>query len=177
MAIAKGILSFDFTCLEDLSTILCDGPWPSGCSTLVLLKWTSILNMKESFFERAPIWVRLPELPLEFWNEEVFVGVASSFGELLSINLTTASKRHLTYAHICIGVVEGVDMLEYVSFHSKLGVHKQKMIYKMILFAYFNCLKYGHKANKCPNPKADKKMKPFASSSGKVSSGKDKKKV
>ena len=105
------------------------------------------------------------------------MSVASSFRELLSISLTTTSKKFLTYAHICVGILEGVDMLKYVSFHSKLGVYKKKMIYEMISFTFFYCLKSRHKANQCPNSKADKKEKSSTSSSGKVPSGQDKKKV
>ena len=60
---------------------------------------------------------------MEYWNEDVFKGVADSFGELLSIDLVTASKGRLTYARICISVLEGDDMPEVVCFHSKLGTH------------------------------------------------------
>ena len=133
--------------------------------------------MNESFFLQALVWVRLLELPLEFWNEDVFVGVARSFGMLLSIDLTTASKRCLSYAHICIGVGEGVDMPEVVTFHSKLGVHNQKLIYETIPFACFHCLKSRHKANQCPKSKVERKKSNHVSISGKDNLGKDMKKV
>ena len=35
-AMAKGFLSFEFTYMEDLSNILCEGQWVVGHSTLVL---------------------------------------------------------------------------------------------------------------------------------------------
>ena len=103
--------------------------------------------MNNSFFVQAPIWVRLPELPLEFWNEGIFVGLASTFGEILSIDPITTSKRCLNYACICIGVREGTDMPKNMAFHSKIGVHVQKLIYEIVPFAYFLYLKAGHKAN------------------------------
>ena len=90
---------------------------------------------------QAPIWVKLQELLLEFWNADVFVGLASSFRELLSIDSIKASKRCPTYAQICIGVREGADMPEIVAFHSKLGVHVKKLIYEMVPFACFLCFK------------------------------------
>ena len=82
----------------------------------MLQKWSSKLDFSELFFQQAPVWVRLPDLPLEFWNEDVFMGVASSFGELLSIDPITTSKSKLTYARIYIGVREGDDMPEVVCF-------------------------------------------------------------
>ena len=155
MAMAKGFMSFDFTCMEDLSNILREGQWATGCSTLVLQKWSSKLYLNASFFVQALVWVRLPELPLEFWNEDIFWGLARNFGELLSIDPIIASKRCLNYARIYIGVREGTDMPETVAFHSKLGVHIRKLIYEIVPFACFLCLKVGHKVNQCP--RADKK--------------------
>lgn len=90
---AKGFLSFEFTCMEYLSSILSEGQWDIGHSTLVLQKWSYKMNLNDSFFVQAPVWVRLPEMPLEFWNEDVFVGLAISFGEILSIDPIIASKR------------------------------------------------------------------------------------
>ena len=61
----KGFLSFDSTCNEDLQNILCEGPWSIGRATLVLQKWSSKLDLNESFFQQALVWVRLLELTLE----------------------------------------------------------------------------------------------------------------
>ena len=73
--------------------------------------------------------------PLEFWNEDVFVGVENSFGELLSIDLITTSRRRLTYAHICSGFWEWDDMQDVVYFHSRLGRHVQNLDYEDVPFA------------------------------------------
>ena len=144
-------MSFDFTYSEDLASILSEGKWAMGHSSLVLQKWSSGMSLNDSFFAQAPMWVRLPELPLEYWNEDVFGGIARTFGELLSMDPITASKHHLNFARICIGVREGIDMPESVALHSKLGVHNQKIIYETIPFACFLYLKAGHKAHQCPN--------------------------
>lgn len=91
-----------------------------GRSTLVLQKRTLKIDLKDSFFVQAPVWVRLLAFPLEFWNEDVFVGVEKSFSEILSIDLIMTSRRRLTYARICIIVREGDDMPKVVCFHFKL---------------------------------------------------------
>ena len=116
---------------------------------------------------QALVWVRLLELPLEFWNEDVFRGVANSFGELLSIHSIIASRSRLTYAWICIGVREGDYMPEVVSFHSKLGTHTQQLDYESVHFSCFHFLKSGHKANQFPKVKAEKKRIPSSSNLGK----------
>ena len=91
------------------------------------------------------------------------MGVANSFGELLSIDSIIASKSRLTYARICIGVREGDDMPEVVCFHSKLGTHIQKMDYESVPFACFHSLKTRHKVNQCLKVKKENKKFPSSS--------------
>ena len=159
---AKGFMTFEFTCSEYFARILSEGQWAIGRSSLLLQKWSSGMSLNDSFFSQAPVWVRLPELPLEYWNEDVFGGIARTFGELLSTDPITASKRRLNFARICIGVREGTDMPEFVALHSKLGVHNQKIIYETIPFACFLCLKAGHKALQCPSAAKKKITKPVS---------------
>ena len=78
------------------------------------------------------------------------MGLARTFGELLSMDPITASKNHLNFSHIYIGIREGIDMPETMAFHSKLGVHIQTLIFETIHFSCFLCLKVGHKAHQCP---------------------------
>ena len=68
------------------------------------------------------MWVKLLGMPLEFWVEDVFQGIASTFEELLSMDLFIVSRRRLAYARICVGVIQGVDMLDSITLQSKLGV-------------------------------------------------------
>ena len=49
-AMAKGFMSFDFTCLEDLASILSEGQWAMGRSSLVLQKWSLGMSLNDSFF-------------------------------------------------------------------------------------------------------------------------------
>lgn len=91
-ALSKGLLSFTFSCEEDKLRILCGSPWMVGKTALVLQKWHPNLNMNDSLLVQVPVWVKLLGLPLEYWVECIFSRFASSFGELLSIDLVTASK-------------------------------------------------------------------------------------
>ncbi|GLJ40001.1 hypothetical protein SUGI_0818510 [Cryptomeria japonica] len=54
-AMSKGALSMDFSCKEDMSRVLCDGPWLIGKSTLALQKWSLKMDLNESFFVQAPV--------------------------------------------------------------------------------------------------------------------------
>ena len=53
------------------------------------------MDLSDAFFLSTLVWVRLPRLPLEFWHEDIFKGIARSFGELVAIDNVTASKSKL----------------------------------------------------------------------------------
>lgn len=66
--------------------VLCGGPWSFGKSSLTIKKWEPNMDLSNAFFLTALIWVRIPGLPLEFWHEDIFNGIASSFGELIAVD-------------------------------------------------------------------------------------------
>ena len=55
--------------------------------------------------------------------EDLFQGITGTFGKLLSMDPVTVSRR-ITYARICVGVFQGMDMPEFISLKSKLGIWK-----------------------------------------------------
>lgn len=85
-ALSRGLFVLSFSYGEDLEMILSGGPWMFGKSSLSLRKWSPNMELNDFFFESAPVWMRLPGLPLEFWLEDVFLGIANSFGELVAID-------------------------------------------------------------------------------------------
>ena len=119
---AKGYLSFCFSCDEDKRDILCSSPWVMGKHTLLLQKWAPNLYSLDDSAIQAPVWVKLHGLPLEFWVEDVFKGIANTFGELLSLDLVTVSRRRLNNAKFCVGVSHGIDLPKSIALKSKLGV-------------------------------------------------------
>lgn len=140
----KGYLSFSFSCEEDHRQILCNGTWMIGKYIMYIQKWYPNSGLDDEFVVQVPIWIKLPGLPMEYWEEDMFAGIDNAFGELLSIDPVTASKRRLIYARIRVGVGPDTDMPEEIEIDSKLGKWMQKIIYESIPFACFHCKRVGH---------------------------------
>ncbi|XP_059066255.1 uncharacterized protein LOC131857586 [Cryptomeria japonica] len=87
---------------------------------------------------------------MEYWEEDVFTGIANAFGELIGFDPVTTSRRRLIYARICVGVGPEMDMPEEIEIESKLGKWKQNIVYETIPFGCFHCKKVGHWDKKCP---------------------------
>ena len=55
LAIAKGFMSFEFSCPKDYENILCTRNWSVGRSSLILQKWTSNLDLNNYFLVQAQV--------------------------------------------------------------------------------------------------------------------------
>ncbi|KAF3782863.1 Transposon TX1 uncharacterized protein [Nymphaea thermarum] len=61
--------------------------------------------MKVDHTTRIPIWIQIPNLATELWNQSVFEGIARTLGgEVVSIDPFTRSLVRMGYARMCIEV-------------------------------------------------------------------------
>ena len=63
----RGWLAFKFKNEEDAACILV-GVWKWNCSGLLLKRWTPLFDSRTERYDSMPIWVKLPNLPFEFWS-------------------------------------------------------------------------------------------------------------
>lgn len=133
----NGFFSFVFNCKEGLNMVLCSEPWLFGNSTLTIKKWEPNMDLSDAFFLTTLIWVRLPGLPLEFWHEDIFKGIASSFGELVAVDNVTASKSKLQCARLYVKVAHLKNLPEKVELISKLGKRMQEIIFEDLPNTFF----------------------------------------
>lgn len=63
-----GLFLSKFTTEEALIFVL-SGSWAYEKHILTLAKWKPGFNPLDELNRMAPVWVRLPSLPLEFWDE------------------------------------------------------------------------------------------------------------
>ena len=89
----------------------------------------------------------------------MFQGIVHTFGELLSLDPVTVSRKRMSYARFCVGVTQGVDMPESISLTAKLGIWDQRIEYESFPFVCFQCKKARHWAKKCPSLKAKSRSK------------------
>lgn len=149
VAMAGGFFSFSFSCEEDFRSVLAGGPWMLGKASLALKKWEPGFNPNDWKCNEAPIWVRLPSLPMEFWGEEIFAGIVAIFGDVISIDPMTATKRCLVYARLCVNIKQSSNLSFEVDLFSKLSRWMQKFEYESISFVCFHCKKVGHWTRQC----------------------------
>jgi hypothetical protein len=66
----KGFFAFLFEKKEDRDLIFHSGPYFMGTRGMYLNKWTPDFSPENDIPSAVPVWVRLPFLPLHYWNDE-----------------------------------------------------------------------------------------------------------
>ena len=58
----------------------------------------------EEIPSRVPVWVRLPQLPMEFWREDILHSISLLLGKPVGLATQTQDQKVISYAQICVEV-------------------------------------------------------------------------
>lgn len=80
-----------FSSNEDYDHVLRRGPWFIGGHFLAIMPWEPYFNASEAKLSSIAVWVRLLELPIEFYDASVVREIGSVIRPVLCIDSYTAS--------------------------------------------------------------------------------------
>jgi hypothetical protein len=75
--LTKGWFGFIFKSLDNLSQLL-GNRWVIGGSSLMLKRWRVSFDPTTQYFQLRHLWVLLPGLPLQLWNEGAMKAIGNS---------------------------------------------------------------------------------------------------
>ena len=143
VALGKDFFLIKFYDNEDYDKVLQGGPWFMGEHFLAIKPWEPYFKASKAKFTSIAVWVRLPELPIEFYDAMVLKEIGSALGPVLRIDSFTATSSKGSYARLCIQV----DLDKPL----KIGRLKQRVMYEGISSLCFCCGRIGHKKENCSN--------------------------
>ncbi|XP_019235961.1 PREDICTED: uncharacterized protein LOC109216271 [Nicotiana attenuata] len=121
------------------------GPWFISENFLSVRKWEPKFVPQEATLTSTAIWIRVPQLPTEFYDQDILKKVGRKLGKLLKIDKCTSSTLRGRYACICIQVPLETPVETSVI----IGDHKQAVIYEGEGTLCTICGRIGHTAFSC----------------------------
>ena len=144
-------LGFDFFLIkfelsEDVDNILKGGPWFIGQHFLAIRKWEPKFQASFATLSSVAMWIRLLELPIEFYEHNALLKIGRAIGPVLCIDANTANGARGRFACLCVQVNLDKPLVKSIY----LGRLKQSIQYEGIGTLYFECGRIGHNREVCP---------------------------
>jgi hypothetical protein len=146
-AVGRGFFVFRFASKEDCDLVFRSGPYFMGSRGLFLAPWTLDFN-PEAEITAAPVWVRLPHLPLHLWGKSSLKDIGNKLGRFL--DRAEPKGDQFTCARICVEVNLEKGLPEAIKLSLGDWCHIQELDYEQIPFKCLRCHDYGHFARSCP---------------------------
>ncbi|XP_065624743.1 uncharacterized protein LOC136065460 [Quercus suber] len=135
-----------FELAEDMDSILMGGPWFIGQHFLAIRQWEPGFKASTATLSSVAVWIRLPELPLEFYEPSAILKIGRAIGPVLRIDSHTANGERGRFARLCVQVNLDKPLVRKLF----LGKIEQCVLYEGINSLCFSCGRIGHKVDSCP---------------------------
>lgn len=115
---------------------------------LTISKWQPYFNPSDCKIENALVWLRLPGLPVEFFNKDLLMEIGSVVGRPVKVDDYTINGTRGKYARVCVELDLSRTLVPQIKLQGPKSVI-QKIEYGGLHSICFECGKYGHKEEQC----------------------------
>ncbi|CAN1762612.1 hypothetical protein LINPERHAP1_LOCUS8451 [Linum perenne] len=129
---------------EDYHNATFGGPWKIYDSYFSVARWSPSFNEEEPI-RKILTWVRLPKLPIHYFNQLAVTRIGNHIGRTVRLDLATAEGARARYARVCVEVdltkpLLGKYMIEDMTFYVE---------YESLDYICFGCGIYSHRIDGC----------------------------
>ncbi|KAL7586020.1 hypothetical protein Lser_V15G46368 [Lactuca serriola] len=156
----EGIYFFRFSTEQGMISVLEGGVWMIFDSALVVRRWTTGVSSAKDQHDKVPVWVKIYNVPLEYWNGTGLSHIAWEIGKPLDVDAHTAKmcQEHWgrpAFMRILIEMSAAKEWLKEVHVYSSDLTTGERILSKCKIDYAWNpskcshCKVYGHKDNTC----------------------------
>ncbi|XP_061351341.1 uncharacterized protein LOC133296387 [Gastrolobium bilobum] len=139
---------------EDLEFAWSEGPWSILNHYIAVRSWSPNFQPHMANIDKIAAWVRLPDIPVEYFASNVFGAIGNWLGKFIKIDNTTTSIERGHFARLCVEL----DLSQPLHGEYKLEGQVKKVEYEGLHLVCFECGTYGHRTDSCPVLRARKML-------------------
>ncbi|XP_028760838.1 uncharacterized protein LOC114719495 [Neltuma alba] len=151
---------------EDYFNALTGGPWMLYDHYLTVRPWEPRFNPAKEKIDKVAVWVRLPRVSLEYYDEEALTIIGNRIGETIKVDMNTSCQLRGHYARMCVLVDLGKQLMSGFS----LDGEDYYLEYEGLHSLCTNCSVYGHNRSVCPSRRKETEI-PEAANGDRFSQG------
>lgn len=130
---------------HDMIKVLTEGPWRILGHYVLVQRWKPNFKPSTAALGVSAIWIRLPELEIEYFREEVLMNIGKAIGKPLRIDANTSLALRAKFARICVEVDLAKPLIPKILIDGVV----QRIEYESIFTISFHCGVVGHRVENC----------------------------
>ncbi|CAN1154381.1 hypothetical protein LINPERHAP2_LOCUS19982 [Linum perenne] len=142
--LANNFFLVRFSSESDYSTAAFGGPWKIFDFYIAVAKWSPSFN-EEGPIQSILTWVRLPRLPIHYFNPVAVKRIGDHIGKTVRLDLATKEGARGRFARVCVEIDISKPLLGKYMIEDRIF----KIEYESLENICFDCGFYGHKKDVC----------------------------
>ncbi|KAL4286763.1 hypothetical protein AHAS_Ahas19G0118700 [Arachis hypogaea] len=130
---------------DDYWYVLEGGPWMLFDHYLTIRRWTPDFNPFGVSINKIAAWVRLPDLPIEYYDKRFLGTVGDQIGKTLKVDMNTANQSREKFAKLCMKI----DLNKPLDAKYLVNGQNYFIEYEGLHMVCFKCGKFGHVNEGC----------------------------
>ncbi|KAI9108079.1 hypothetical protein K1719_020952 [Acacia pycnantha] len=164
----NGYYIVSFSNKEDKEYAFQEGPWMIEDHYLIVQRWRPNFNpWKADLKCNIAAWIRLPDVPFEFYNVESLRRIGNMVGKMIKVDRSTSIYDKGGFARICVEI----DLKQALIPTYMVFGEERPIIYEGLHQVCLECGKYGHIKKECPSLQVEKSEKADDKQAGDSNSG------
>lgn len=149
MPLGRGYYDFFFSNETDKRNVWTTGIVNLKSGVLRLFEWAKDFNMHKKRNSHAQVWIRLLELPQEYWMEGTLREIASAVGTPLLIDNATNKRLFGHYARILVDMDFSRKLFHEILVEREGYAFTLEVAYEWLPDYCTHCQNVGHDVSAC----------------------------
>lgn len=132
---------------EEYMAALTGGPWRVFGSYLMVQAWSPDFDPLRNDIVTTPVWVRLSNVPVNFYHKSILMGIARGLGKPVKVDLTTLNFERARFARVCVEV----NLAKPLKGSVVINGERYYVAYEGLTNICSCCGLYGHVIHQCPS--------------------------
>ncbi|KAL8556586.1 hypothetical protein ACS0TY_004150 [Phlomoides rotata] len=155
--LGEGYYNIRFSCDTDREKIFARRLWQLKSGLLRLQRWVLDFNPFRVNTSVVQTWIRISELPLEYWNKHIITALASAVGTIIKIDERTLSRTMGRFARVLVELDLKHDREETLMFKHDGHCSFVSIQYERLTEFCKFCSVIGHTTGHCGEDSRKKK--------------------
>lgn len=146
MDLPRQFFMIRFEADEEYLSALTGGPWRAFGSYLMVQAWSPEFDPLRDEIVTTPVWVRLSNIPVNFYHKAILLGIAKGLGKPIKVDLTTLNFERARFARICVEV----NLKKPLKGTMLINGERYFVSYEGLSNICSLCGMFGHPVHSCP---------------------------